>query len=27
MIYIRWDMDIKVRRWGEKNGSSGMLKK
>lgn len=27
MIFIRWDMDAKVRRWGKKHGSSGMLSK
>lgn len=27
MIFIRWDMDTKVRRWGKKHGSSGMLSK
>ncbi|OCL08450.1 NAD(P)-binding protein [Glonium stellatum] len=27
MIFIRWEMDTKVRNWGRKYGSSGMLKK
>ncbi|KAI1273628.1 NAD(P)-binding protein [Xylaria sp. FL0933] len=27
MVFIRWDMDAKVRKWGRKHGSSGMLKK
>ncbi|KAI1118904.1 NAD(P)-binding protein [Nemania sp. NC0429] len=27
MIFIRWDMDAKVRRWGKEHGSSGMLRK
>ncbi|KAI1133203.1 NAD(P)-binding protein [Nemania abortiva] len=27
MIFIRWEMDTKVRKWGKKHGSSGMLKK
>ncbi|KAI1177743.1 NAD(P)-binding protein [Nemania sp. FL0916] len=27
MIFIRWDMDVKVRRWGKKHGSSGMVRK
>ncbi|KAI3316619.1 hypothetical protein HD806DRAFT_517140 [Xylariaceae sp. AK1471] len=27
MIFIRWDMDSKVKRWGKKHGSSGMQKK
>jgi 3-dehydrosphinganine reductase len=27
MIFIRWDMDNKVKRWGRKHGSSGMQKK
>ncbi|KAI0185634.1 hypothetical protein EV127DRAFT_440961 [Xylaria flabelliformis] len=26
MIFIRWDMDTKVKRWGKKYGSSGSLK-
>ncbi|KAI1734397.1 NAD(P)-binding protein [Xylaria scruposa] len=26
MIFIRWDMDAKVGRWGKKHGSSGSLK-
>jgi len=25
MVFIRWDMDVKVRKWGEKHGSSGMV--
>lgn len=25
MVFIRWDMDIKVARWGRVHGSSGML--
>ncbi|KAK5657893.1 hypothetical protein OQA88_2442 [Cercophora sp. LCS_1] len=24
MIFIRWDMDVKVAKWGRKNGTSGM---
>ncbi|XXH02058.1 hypothetical protein Hte_008423 [Hypoxylon texense] len=27
MVFIRWDMDSKVARWGRENGASGMLKK
>ncbi|XDG09091.1 hypothetical protein ABKA04_008706 [Annulohypoxylon sp. FPYF3050] len=27
MIFIRWEMDTKVTKWGAKHGSSGMLKK
>lgn len=27
MVFIRWDMDMKVAQWGKKHGSSGMLKK
>ncbi|KAI2473113.1 NAD(P)-binding protein [Annulohypoxylon bovei var. microspora] len=27
MIFIRWEMDMKVTRWGTEHGSSGMLKK
>ncbi|KAI1323019.1 NAD(P)-binding protein [Xylariaceae sp. FL0255] len=27
MIFIRWEMDVKVKKWGQKHGSSGMLKK
>ncbi|KAI0816493.1 NAD(P)-binding protein [Xylaria sp. FL0064] len=27
MVFIRWDMDAKVRKWGRKHGSSGMVKK
>ncbi|KAJ4246249.1 hypothetical protein NW762_013599 [Fusarium torreyae] len=23
MVFIRWDMDVKVRNWGKKHGSSG----
>lgn len=26
MIFIRWDMDVKVRKWGREHGSSGMKK-
>ncbi|KAI0407296.1 NAD(P)-binding protein [Xylaria palmicola] len=26
MIFIRWEMDTKVRRWGREHGSSGNLK-
>ncbi|KAI0531612.1 NAD(P)-binding protein [Xylaria digitata] len=26
VIYIRWEMDTKVRKWEEKHGSSGKLK-
>jgi len=26
MVFVRWDMDVKVRRWGRVNGSSGMKK-
>jgi len=24
MVVVRWDMDVKVRRWGKENGDSGM---
>ncbi|KAI8670521.1 hypothetical protein NCS57_00523700 [Fusarium keratoplasticum] len=24
MVFIRWDMDFKVEKWGKKHGSSGM---
>ncbi|EWZ47125.1 hypothetical protein FOCG_11119 [Fusarium oxysporum f. sp. radicis-lycopersici 26381] len=24
MVFIRWDMDVKVRSWGKKHGASGM---
>jgi 3-dehydrosphinganine reductase len=24
MVVVRWDMDVKVRRWGRENGDSGM---
>ncbi|RTE84203.1 hypothetical protein BHE90_001219 [Fusarium euwallaceae] len=24
MVFIRWDMDVKVKNWGKKHGSSGM---
>jgi 3-dehydrosphinganine reductase len=24
MVFVRWDMDVKVRRWGRENGESGM---
>ncbi|KAK5627077.1 hypothetical protein RRF57_002792 [Xylaria bambusicola] len=27
MIFIRWEMDTKVRKWGEKHGSTGMSKR
>jgi 3-dehydrosphinganine reductase len=27
MVFVRWEMDGKVRRWGEEHGSSGMRKK
>lgn len=27
MIFIRWDMDAKVAKWGKQHGSSGMRKK
>lgn len=27
MIFIRWEMDTKVTKWGKKHGSSGMVKK
>ncbi|KAI1090180.1 NAD(P)-binding protein [Rostrohypoxylon terebratum] len=27
MIFIRWEMDTKVTKWGAKHGSSGMTKK
>ncbi|KAI0874626.1 NAD(P)-binding protein [Hypoxylon argillaceum] len=27
MIFIRWEMDTKVRKWGREHGSSGMRKK
>ncbi|OTA90925.1 hypothetical protein M434DRAFT_77123 [Hypoxylon sp. CO27-5] len=27
MVFIRWEMDTKVAKWGRMNGSSGMLKK
>ncbi|KAK3936347.1 hypothetical protein QBC46DRAFT_31748 [Diplogelasinospora grovesii] len=26
MIFIRWEMDTKVRKWGRENGPSGVLK-
>lgn len=26
MVFVRWDMDMKVRRWGRENGDSGMKK-
>ena len=27
MVFIRWDMDSKVRKWGRDHGSTGMLTK
>ncbi|KAF5569341.1 3-ketodihydrosphingosine reductase tsc10 [Fusarium phyllophilum] len=27
MVFIRWDMDVKVRNWGKKHGPSGMASK
>ncbi|KAI0888691.1 NAD(P)-binding protein [Annulohypoxylon maeteangense] len=27
MVFIRWEMDSKVRKWGAEHGSSGMVKK
>jgi 3-dehydrosphinganine reductase len=24
MVFVRWDMDSKVKKWGKKHGSSGM---
>lgn len=27
MVFIRWDMDSKVAKWGREHGPSGMLKK
>ncbi|KAI4861570.1 NAD(P)-binding protein [Hypoxylon rubiginosum] len=27
MVFIRWEMDTKVAKWGKKHGSSGMQKK
>ncbi|KAF4984571.1 hypothetical protein FZEAL_247 [Fusarium zealandicum] len=24
MVFIRWDMDVRVKRWGRQHGSSGM---
>ncbi|KAI1103379.1 NAD(P)-binding protein [Jackrogersella minutella] len=27
MVFVRWEMDTKVARWGRENGPSGMLKK
>ncbi|KAF5608414.1 3-ketodihydrosphingosine reductase tsc10 [Fusarium subglutinans] len=27
MVFIRWDMDVKVRNWGKKHGPSGMATK
>ncbi|KAF5001170.1 hypothetical protein FGRMN_1194 [Fusarium graminum] len=27
MVFIRWDMDVKVRNWGKKHGASGKLSK
>ncbi|KAL7765672.1 hypothetical protein ACKLNR_003588 [Fusarium oxysporum f. sp. zingiberi] len=27
MVFIRWDMDVKVRNWGKKHGASGMASK
>ncbi|KAF2107988.1 hypothetical protein BDV96DRAFT_653198 [Lophiotrema nucula] len=27
MVFIRWEMDTKVRKWGKRYGSSGMLTK
>lgn len=26
MVFVRWDMDSKVRKWGKENGTSGMKK-
>lgn len=26
MVFVRWDMDSKVRRWARENGESGMKK-
>lgn len=27
MVFVRWDMDTKVAKWGKQYGSSGMVKK
>jgi 3-dehydrosphinganine reductase len=27
MVFIRWEMDTKVAKWGKQHGSSGMVKK
>ena len=27
MVFIRWDMDVKVARWGREYGATGMLRK
>ena len=27
MVFVRWDMDRKVRKWGKEHGASGMKKK
>ncbi|KAF4343535.1 3-ketodihydrosphingosine reductase tsc10 [Fusarium beomiforme] len=27
IVFIRWDMDVKVRNWGKKHGASGMASK
>jgi len=27
MVFIRWDMDVKVAKWGRQHGASGMRKK
>ncbi|KAF4446156.1 hypothetical protein F53441_10132 [Fusarium austroafricanum] len=27
MVFIRWDMDVKVRKWGKKHGASGQMTK
>ncbi|KAI2628071.1 NAD(P)-binding protein [Hypomontagnella submonticulosa] len=27
MVFIRWDMDSKVTKWGREHGASGMMKK
>ena len=24
MVFVRWDMDVKVRKWGREHGGSGM---
>ena len=26
MVFVRWDMDVKVRKWVQKHGVSGVKK-